>query len=162
MDLKARIESLMVGATQDSEDLEAIKIQESNMKPASTFVPLLLKILSPVELEFKQSIHAKLLDTLDLSLISGIEEKEARRQIQGVVQQLINEQSIPLNNQTREQIIKEIEDDVLGLGPLEAFLYDPSISDILVNCYNKVYVERFGKLELTPIKFNDNNHLVYF
>ena len=160
MDLKARIESLMVGATQDSEDLEAIKIQESNMKPASTFVPLLLKILSPVELEFKQSIHAKLLDTLDLSLISGIEEKEARRQIQGVVQQLINEQSIPLNNQTREQIIKEIEDDVLGLGPLEALLYDPSISDILVNCYNKVYVERFGKLELTPIKFNDNNHLL--
>lgn len=160
MDLKARIESLMVGSTKDSEVLEAIKPQESIMKPANTFVPLLLKILSPVELEFKQSIHAKLLDTLDLSLISGIEEKEARRQIQGVVQQLINEQSIPLNNQTREQIIKEIEDDVLGLGPLEALLYDPSISDILVNCYNKVYVERFGKLELTPIKFNDNNHLL--
>ena len=94
-----------------------------------------------------------------MPLISSIEEKEARRQIQIVLQGLIDSQSLPLNALTRQQIIKEIGDDVLGLGPLEAFLYDPNISDILVNGYNKVYIERFGKLELTPIKFNDNNHL---
>ena len=94
-----------------------------------------------------------------MPLISSIEEKEARRQIQIVLQGLIDSQSLPLNALTRQQIIKEIGDDVLGLGPLEVFLYDPNISDILVNGYNKVYIERFGKLELTPIKFNDNNHL---
>ena len=134
-----------------------VKQMKNRKKP---FAPLLLKILSPVELEFKESIHSRLLDILDLSLISGIEEKEARKQIRAVAQKLIDEESIPLNTQTRHQIIKEIEDDVLGLGPLEALLYDPTISDILVNGYNKVYVERFGKLELTPVKFNDNNHLM--
>jgi pilus assembly protein CpaF len=93
-------------------------------------------------------------------MISGIEEKEARKQIRGAIQKLIDEESVPLSTQTRNQIIKEIEDDILGLGPLEALLYDPTISDILVNNFEKVYVERFGKLELTPVRFNDNNHLM--
>ncbi len=160
MGLKDRLDELISAVTEADDDKNVIKTAEESHKKDAAFAPLSLKILSAVELELKQSIHSKLLDTLDLSLISGIEEKEARRQIQVVVQKLIDEQSVPLNTQTRHQIIKEIEDDVLGLGPLEALLYEPSISDILVNGYNKVYVERFGKLELTPVRFNDNNHLI--
>lgn len=160
MGLKDRLDDLISAVTEADDAKNVINTAEASDKKGTAFAPLFLKILSAVELEFKQSIHSKLLDTLDLSLISGIEEKEARRQIQVVVQKLIDEQSVPLNTQTRQQIIKEIEDDVLGLGPLEALLYEPSISDILVNGYNKVYVERFGKLELTPVRFNDNNHLI--
>ena len=160
MGLKDRLDDLISAVTEADDAKNVINTAEASDKKGTAFAPLFLKILSAVELEFKQSIHSKLLDTLDLSLISGIEEKEARRQIQVVVQKLIDEQSVPLNTQTRHQIIKEIEDDVLGLGPLEALLYEPSISDILVNGYNKVYVERFGKLELTPVRFNDNNHLI--
>ena len=160
MGLKDRLDDLISAVTEADDAKNVINTAEASDQKDAAFAPLSLKILSAVELEFKQSIHSKLLDTLDLSLISGIEEKEARRQIQVVVQKLIDEQSVPLNTQTRHQIIKEIEDDVLGLGPLEALLYEPSISDILVNGYNKVYVERFGKLELTPVRFNDNNHLI--
>ena len=124
------------------------------------YVPIAIKIFTPLEIEFKQSIHTKLLDTLDLSLISGLNDQEARQQIRKATQRLIDEQAIPLNNQVCQQIITEIENDILGLGPIEALLHDPTISDILVNGYDKVYVERFGKLELTLVKFNDNNHLM--
>ena len=160
MGLKDRIEGLIFAVNDADGAKNDIKNEEELVKKVSDFAPLSLKILSAVELELKQSIHSMLLDTLDLSLISGIEDKEARRQIQVVVQKLIDEQTVPLSAQTRQQMIKEIEDDVLGLGPLEALLYEPTISDILVNGYNKVFVERFGKLELTPVKFNDNNHLI--
>lgn len=161
MGLKTRMQgfSLSKVATQ-ADDNRATKTDTPNEKPEQAFAPLLLKILSAVELEFKESIHSKILDILDLSLISGIEEKEARKQIRAVAQKLIDEESIPLNTQTRHQIIREIEDDVLGLGPLEALLYDPTISDILVNGHKNVYVERFGKLELTPVRFNDDSHLM--
>ncbi len=158
MGLKSRIQNLGLYKSDLIQE-GTLNIPQDPIKSEEILPALPIKILSDVELDFKQSLHTKLLDTLDLSLISGIEEKEARRQIQLVLQRLLDSQSLPLNTQTRLQIIKEIEDDVLGLGPLEALLYDPNISDILVNGFNKVYVERFGKLELTPIKFNDNNHL---
>ncbi len=159
MGLKSRIQNLGLYKTHLIQEEAAADTAQVPLKSEATGIGLQLKILSDVELSFKQSLHSKLLDVLDLPLISSIEEKEARRQIQIVLQGLIDSQSLPLNALTRQQIIKEIGDDVLGLGPLEAFLYDPNISDILVNGYNKVYIERFGKLELTPIKFNDNNHL---
>ena len=163
MGLKTRIQGFGLSSTVIAEDENVVKQDNNDInveKSKPDFAPLSLKVLSSLELAFKESIHSKLLDILDLSLISGIEEKEARKQIRVVAQKLIDEESIPLNTLIRHQIIKEIEDDVLGLGPLEALLYDPTISDILVNGYRKVYVERFGKLELTPVKFNDNNHLM--
>ncbi len=160
MGLKTRMQGFSLSKTVTDANDFAAKTITPGEKQADAFAPLLLKILSQVELEFKENIHSRLLDILDLSLISGIEEKEARKQIRAVAQKLIDEDSIPLNTQTRHQIIKEIEDDVLGLGPLEALLYDPTIADILVNGYKKIYVERFGKLELTPVRFNDDNHLM--
>ncbi len=89
-----------------------------------------------------------------------LNDQDARQQIRKATQRLIDEQAIPLNNRICQQIITEIEDDILGLGPIEALLHDPTISDILVNGFDEVYVERFGRLELTLVKFNDNNHLM--
>ncbi len=129
--------------------------QEKQTRPK-----LKLTALSALELKLKDEIHSNLMDALDLSLISGVEEIDARKQISQVVRQLIEGQSAPLNARSRQQIVKEIEDEILGLGPLEPLLSEPTISDILVNNYHSVYVERFGKLELTPVRFKDNDHLM--
>jgi pilus assembly protein CpaF len=67
---------------------------------------------------------------------------------------------MPLNLTEREMLLREIQDEIMGLGPLEPFLQDPKISDILVNTYNQVYVEKFGKLEPTDARFKDNGHLM--
>ena len=160
MELKSRLEG---GAKSDNfkDRLNSQTNQNSGgaIKRVG-YVPIAIKIFTPLEIEFKQSIHTKLLDILDLSLISRLNDQEARQQIRKATQRLIDEQAIPLNNLVCQQIITEIENDILGIGPIEALLHDPTISDILVNGYDKVYVERFGKLELTLVKFNDNNHLM--
>jgi len=132
---------------------EAKKLEE--LRPE-----LKITALTSLELTLKDVILTNLLDILDLSLISRVEEAEARKQINLVVRDLIEEQSAPLNSRSREQIIKEVEDEILGLGPLEPLLSEPTISDILVNNYKSVYIERFGRLELTPVRFKDNDHLM--
>ena len=168
MGLKTRMQSFILSNKSSNEAEASIEVDAKITqnepiaveKPLTVFPPLLLKTLTPLEMEFKENLHAKLLDILDLSVVSSTDDKEARKQIRQVVQKLIDEESLPLNSQTQNQIIKSIEEDVLGLGPLEALLYDPTISDILVNGSSQVYVERFGKLELTPVKFKNDSHLM--
>ena len=160
MELKTRLEGFSKLDNYKIKHESQINSSLGIANKRATYIPIAIKIFTPLEIEFKQSIHTKLLDTLDLSLISGLNNQEARQQIRKVTQRLIDEQAIPLNNQICQQIITEIENDILGLGPIEALLHDPTISDILVNGFDKVYVERFGKLELTLVKFNDNNHLM--
>jgi len=116
--------------------------------------------LSRLENEWKSKIHQRLLDVIDLSLIQTLDEGDARQQIREISQRLIVEDSAPLSLDQRKRVIKRIEDEVMGLGPLEPLLSDPSISDILVNGSNQVYVERQGKLQLTDIRFNDDRHLL--
>jgi len=159
MGLKSRLKNF----TQDQKQQAKIADIESKQQveqDSPVRVELKLIALNTLERKLKDEIHSNLLDILDLSLISGVEEVEARKQISQVVRQLIEDQSAPLNARSRQQIVKEIEDEVLGLGPLEPLLSEPTISDILVNNYHSVYVERFGKLELTPVRFKDNDHLM--
>ena len=159
MGLKSRLKNF----TQDQKQQAKIADIESKQQveqDSPVRVELKLIALNTLERKLKDEIHSNLLDILDLSLISRVEEAEARKQISQVVKQLIEQQSAPLNARSRQQIVKEIEDEVLGLGPLEPLLSEPTISDILVNNYQSVYVERFGKLELTPVRFKDNDHLM--
>lgn len=116
--------------------------------------------LSPAEREWKETIYQRLLKVLDLSLLSAAEEKDARRQIREVCDNLISEERAPLSIASRHRIIRRIEDEVLGLGPLEPLLADRTISDILVNGPLQVYIERRGKLELTNITFSNDAHLL--
>jgi pilus assembly protein CpaF len=97
---------------------------------------------------------------MDLSLIGTLGDAQARDQIRDLTQRLLVEEAAPLNVEQRKRVVQRIEDEVLGLGPLEPLLQDPSISDILVNGANQVYVERGGKLQLTDVNFNDNQHLL--
>jgi pilus assembly protein CpaF len=112
--------------------------------------------------DLKTRIHDRLLDLLDLSLIDSLDQNLVRSQIRTVVQKILEEQEnrVPLNLTERENLFSEIEDEVLGLGPLEPFLKDDTISDILINTYKQIFIERFGKLELSESRFKDDTHLL--
>ena len=116
--------------------------------------------LSKPEKEWKVRIHERLLNVLDLSLIGTVDEQNAREQIRAIGRRLLEEESAPLNLEQRQRIIQSIEDEVMGLGPLEPLLADSKVADILVNGCDQVYVERRGRLELTDVRFNDDQHLM--
>ena len=117
-------------------------------------------MLTGLELEWKLKIHDRLLKVMDLSLIDTVEEDRARAEIGEIVQRLFAEESAPLSLDQRRRIVKEIENEVMGLGPLEPLLADAKIADILVNGPKQVYIEKNGKLQLTDVQFNDDDHLV--
>jgi len=116
--------------------------------------------LSASELEWKHRINEKLLTVLDLSLLETIDESKARSEIREIALRIIVEESAPLSVKQRTVVIQRIEDEVMGLGPLEPLLADKTISDILVNGAKSVYIERRGKLERTNVTFNDDAHLL--
>jgi len=118
-----------------------------------------LRPLTPAERECKELVYQRLLKVMDLSLISSLEDREARRQIREIGERLMTEEQAPLSLTSRQRVMRRIEDEVLGLGPLEPLLADKTVSDILVNGPNQVYVERRGRLELTDVRFNNNAHL---
>jgi len=117
--------------------------------------------LSRLEKEWKLRVHDRLLKIMDLSLIATIEESLAREQIRETGRRLLEEESAPLNVEQRRRVLKHIEDEVMGLGPLESLLADKKVADILVNGADQVYVERRGRMELTDVKFNDDAHLLH-
>ncbi len=116
--------------------------------------------LTAQETEWKQRINEHLLTVLDLSLIDTVETDKARKEIREIVERLLVEASAPLSRKQRQLIVERIEDEVMGLGPLEPLLADCTISDILVNGYETIYIERNGKLERTNARFTDHAHLL--
>lgn len=113
-----------------------------------------------LENEWTQKIHEQLLNILDLSLVVNMPERSARSQIREAATKQLDISAAPLSAQSRQRVIRGIENEVLGLGPLESLLADPSIADILINRFDSVYVERGGKLEKTKIQFRDDAHLL--
>jgi pilus assembly protein CpaF len=109
--------------------------------------------------ELKSRVHNRLLDVLDFSLLDSLDKTVLRQEIVKLAEQILGGETVPLNFREREKLILEVQDEVLGLGPLEPLLQDPTISDILVNTYKQIYVERRGKLELTEGRFKDDAHL---
>lgn len=111
-------------------------------------------------LDLKSSLHEVLLDRLNLSVLDKVEEGELKRQIGALVTQLLAHQRRVLEPARLQQLVEELIFEVTGLGPLEPLLGDPTINDILVNSYDKVYVERYGVLEKTSVQFRDEQHLL--
>src|SRR5579884_1221961 len=110
--------------------------------------------------ELKRLIHGKLVDKLDLSRVSDLEGETLRREIRLVVERLCDTENPLLNRMERERLIDEVLDETFGFGPLEVLLKDPTISDILINGPQKIFVERRGKMEKSDVKFRDNDHLL--
>jgi pilus assembly protein CpaF len=109
--------------------------------------------------ELKHELHQKLVEKLDMQTIERLPRDQLRDELRLILNQLLASSDLPLNRLEREQLVEELLDEVTGLGPLEPLLADTTISDIMVNGFNTVYVERFGKLELTNVRFRDNAHL---
>jgi len=110
--------------------------------------------------ELKMRIHQKVIERMDLTVMETLPLDELKPQLQTLVERLIVEENIPINEDERMRLVQDIQHELLGLGPIEPLFADPTISDILVNTYRQVYVERNGKLELTPITFRDNAHVL--
>ena len=109
--------------------------------------------------ELKAGIHQKLIDRLDLTVIESMAPERLLAEIKVLVERLLAEENKPINEAERQSIVRDIQNEVLGLGPLEPLLADPTISDILVNTHSHVYVERRGRLEMTDTHFADEAHL---
>jgi pilus assembly protein CpaF len=111
-------------------------------------------------LDLRASIHRKLLGRLNLEALAHVDRAKAEGEIRTLLAQLLTEENTPISLAERETLFAEVLDDVFGLGPLEPLLRDPSISDILVNTYRSVFVERRGILERVTATFQDDAHLL--
>jgi pilus assembly protein CpaF len=111
--------------------------------------------------ELKSLIHKRLIEVLNFERVSSVPKDRVRAEIGRVVERLLEEERVPMTAAEQNRIIEELLDEVLGLGPLETLLKEPTISDILVNRYNKVFIERNGKLSETQVRFKDDAHLLH-
>ena len=111
-------------------------------------------------LKQRQIIHNRLIDELDLSALDNLEEADLRQKIIQLVKELAQEEKMRLNSREVERLADGIYDEMTGLGPLEILLRDSSVSDIMINGHEQVYVERGGVLELSDIRFADEPHLL--
>ncbi|MEO7651965.1 MAG: CpaF family protein [Bryobacteraceae bacterium] len=116
--------------------------------------------LKPEYQELKFTLHRKLLDKINLEALATIDNQRVRSEVRQAVISLIDGEPTLLSSLEKQQISEEVLDEVFGLGPLEPLLQDPGISDILVNTYKQVYIERKGLLELTSVRFRDDQHLL--
>ncbi len=111
--------------------------------------------------ELKARVHDRLIEILDLSLIEALDPVRMKQEIARIIERILAEDefAIPMNAEEKARFCQEVQDEVLGLGPIEPLMQDPTVTDILVNAYDHIYVERFGKLHLTDARFKDNAHL---
>jgi pilus assembly protein CpaF len=116
--------------------------------------------LKPEYQELKFTLHRKLVDKINLEALAATDNQRVRSEVRQALISLIDTEPTLLSSLEKQQICDEVLDEVFGLGPLEPLLQDPTISDILVNTYKQVYVERKGLLELTSVNFRDNQHLL--
>ena len=105
-------------------------------------------------------MHQMILDRIDLERLKRLTAEQFKHELALLVQRIIEDERIVLNQHERHHLVLDIQHEMLGFGPLEPLLADPTISDILVNTASKVWVERYGKLELTDVTFHDNAHLM--
>jgi pilus assembly protein CpaF len=115
---------------------------------------------SPSYQQLKHHLHQTLLERIDLERLQQLSADQFRRELSHLVERLIDDEKIMVNQAERRQLVIDMQNEMLGFGPLEPLLADPTVSDILVNTHSQIYVERRGKLELTPITFNDDDHLL--
>jgi pilus assembly protein CpaF len=132
-------------------------LADENVKvdPYDTFVKK-----SPLYLARKLKLHQDLISRLDLSSIESMPQDQLISQLKEIVDTLITEAAFAINEKERAEIITDLQNEVLGLGPLEHLLADPTVSEIMVNGHANIYVERKGRLDRSPITFDNDDHLL--
>jgi pilus assembly protein CpaF len=111
-------------------------------------------------LKLKSKLHLQILDKVDLTSLESMSESRLREEIATLVELMLTESPAQINDLERRMLVRDIQNEMLGLGPLELLMADPTVSDILINSYNQIYVERRGRLELTSVSFTDDKHLL--
>jgi pilus assembly protein CpaF len=109
----------------------------------------------------KGQLHQQLVGNMDLSVLATIGKEQLRAEVRRVAEELCQRTSNLLNRAERERLVTEVLDETFGLGPLEPLMADPTVSDILINGYHTIYVERHGRLEKTGVSFTDARHLLH-
>lgn len=107
-----------------------------------------------------QDVHQIIIDRVELSRLQQLTPEQIKRELAQLVERIVDEGKHQLNESERRRLVSDVQDEMLGYGPLEPLLADPTVSDILVNTHKYVYVERRGKLELTSVTFHDDAHLM--
>jgi pilus assembly protein CpaF len=110
--------------------------------------------------ELKVELHQRLLDLINLQALDKMSREQIEAEVGDIVAEELGKQNHALNHAERKQLVGDVLDELLGLGPLEPLLKDPTITDILVNGHSSVFVERYGVLEQSPVRFKDERHLV--
>lgn len=108
----------------------------------------------------KSRIHLKLLENFDLAELDSMAVSARQREIAAMTERVLAEEQAPINEMERTWLIRDMQHEMLGFGPIEVLMADPTVSDILVNSWRQVYVERRGRLELTDVSFTDEKHLL--
>lgn len=119
-----------------------------------------VNITSVAYQSLRKIMHATLLDKIDLERLKQLTVEQFKRELSLLVERIIEDENMVVNTAERRRLVLDMQYEMLGFGPIEPLLNDPTVSDILVNTYSQIYVERSGKLELSPITFHDNAHLL--
>src|SRR5215813_1700176 len=110
--------------------------------------------------EMKSRLHRALINRMDLTKLSTLTQEQVTEEVSRLAENVLAQEVTPLSAAERERLVNEVQHELFGLGPLEPLLADTTISDILVNSHSTIYIERRGKLELTDVKFKDDEHLM--
>src|SRR4030095_13565079 len=110
--------------------------------------------------ELKARLHRTIVSRMDLTKLNMLAADRVQAEVSRLAEELLLAESVPLSIIERDRLVSEVQHELFGLGPLEPLLADPTISDILVNNHNSIYIERRGKLQKTSITFKDNEHLM--
>jgi pilus assembly protein CpaF len=110
--------------------------------------------------DLKVDLHKRLLDLINLPALDQMSRAQIEEEVGDILYEELAKQNHALNNQERKALVSDVLDELLGLGPIEPLLKDPTITDILINGYKQVFVERYGVLEVTPVRFKDERHLL--
>jgi pilus assembly protein CpaF len=141
-------ESLSIRARLGSDSVSAVSL----LRPES--------INNRAYQELKHRFHQVMLDRVDLESMQRLSQDQIRNELRMLVERLLEEEAVVINDIERKNLTRDIQNEILGFGPLEPLLADPAVSDILVNTHRQIYVERHGKLELSGVTFTDDAHLM--
>src|SRR6266436_2007224 len=114
----------------------------------------------PALLDEKVKLHAKIIDEFNLAVLERMPREDLVKELRVYVGDYVRTEKIPLNQREMQAFVEDLVDEMIGFGPIEPLLKDPTISDILINTHKKCFVERFGKLEETTVHFKDEGHLL--
>ena len=110
--------------------------------------------------EMKARLHRTLINRMDLTKLSSLTPDQVHAEVSRLAEIVLAQEAMPLSVSERERLVNDVQHELFGLGPLEPLLKDPTISDILVNSHNTIYIERRGRIEPTTVRFKDDEHLM--